>query len=35
MKEYVGVIQEEGLWPIELLPKDIGGQACKELLKIM
>ena len=23
------------LWPIELLPKDIGGRACKELLRIM
>ena len=35
MKEYVGVIREGGLWSIELLPKDIGGRACKELHRIM
>ena len=29
MKGFVGVIQEEDPCLIELLPKDIGGQACK------
>ena len=31
----MGVIHEGGLWPTAPLPKDIGGQACKELLRIM
>ena len=29
MKGFVGVIQEEDPYLIGLLPKDIGGQACK------
>ena len=35
MRGYVGVIQEGGLWPIEPSPKDIGGLACRKLLRTM
>ena len=35
MREFVVVIQEEGLCHINLSPKGIGGLACKGLLKIM
>ena len=35
MKGFVGVIQEEDPYLIGLLPKDIGGQACKRRRKNM
>ena len=35
MKRFVGVILGVGLYHIELLPKGIGGQACRRLLKSM
>jgi len=35
MKGYVGVTLGEGLFRIKLSPKDIGGEVCKRLPKIM
>ena len=35
MKEFVGVTLKEGLYLIELSPRDIGGQAYKSLPKII
>ena len=35
MKGFAGVIQEEGPYLIELLPRDIGGRACKRKHKNM
>ena len=35
MNGFVGVIQEEGPYLIRLLPKDIGGQACKRRCRNM
>ncbi|XP_075662945.1 uncharacterized protein LOC142632427 [Castanea sativa] len=35
MKGFVEVTQEEGLWYIEVLPRDIGGPICKKKHKTM
>ena len=35
MKAHVGVTQGVGLWYIEPSPRDTGGLACKEHLKII